>query len=69
MPKVWKEVWYLIKQKMKTDSRMVISIDKKFFSDLGETIMHVWFNHQFHLCATLTMLTPSGTGNKPEFTI
>ena len=40
---------------MKTDSRIIISIDKQFYSDDGEIRIHVWFNHAFYSPATLTV--------------
>lgn len=46
--------------KMKTDSRIVISIDKQFYSDNDEIIIHVWFNHAFYSPATLSILSPTG---------
>jgi len=45
---------------MKTDSRIIITIDKQFYSDSDEMKIHVWFNQQFYSYATLTILTPSG---------
>jgi len=45
---------------MKTDSRIIISIDKQFYSDDEEIKIHVWFNQQFYSNATLTVLTPTG---------
>ncbi len=45
---------------MKTDSRIIISIDKQFYSDDDEIKIHVWFNQQFYSKAILTVLTPSG---------
>ena len=45
---------------MKTDSRIVISIDKQFYSDDDEVRIHVWFNHAFYSPATLTILSPTG---------
>jgi len=45
---------------MKTDSRIVISIDKQFYSDDDEIRIHVWFNHAFYSPATLTILSPTG---------
>ena len=45
---------------MKTDPRIIISIDKQFYSDSEEMRIHVWFNQQFYSYATLTILTPSG---------
>ena len=44
---------------MKTDSRIVISIDKQFYSDNDEIRIHVWFNHNFYTYATLTILSPT----------
>ena len=45
---------------MKTDSRIVISIDKQFYSDNDEIRIHVWFNHKFYSAAILTVLSPTG---------
>ena len=45
---------------MKKDSRIIISIDKQFYSDDEEIKIHVWFNQQFYSNATLTVVTPSG---------
>ena len=45
---------------MKTDSRIIISIDKQFYSDSDEMRIHVWFNQQFYSYANLTIITPSG---------
>lgn len=45
---------------MKTDSRIIITIDKQFYSDGDEIRIHVWFNHQFYSPATLTILGPKG---------
>jgi hypothetical protein len=45
---------------MKTDSRIIISIDKQFYSDDDEIRIHVWFNHSFYSPATLTVLSPTG---------
>ena len=45
---------------MKTDSRIVISIDKQFYSNDDEIRIHVWFNHAFYSPATLTVLSPTG---------
>ncbi len=45
---------------MKTDSRIIISIDKQFYSDAEEIKIHVWFNKQFYSNATLTVVTPIG---------
>ena len=42
------------------DSRIIITIDKQFYSDDDEIRIHVWFNHQFYSPATLTVLSPSG---------
>ena len=46
---------------MKTDSRIIISIDKQFYSDDDEIKIHVWFNHQFYSKAILTITSPSGS--------
>ena len=45
---------------MKTDSRIIISNDKQFYSDSEEIKIHVWFNKQFYSNAILTVLTPTG---------
>ena len=45
---------------MKTDSRIIISLDKQFYSDDDEIRIHVWFNHAFYSTAILTVLSPSG---------
>ncbi len=45
---------------MKTDSRIIISIDKQFYSDDDEMRIHVWFNHAFYSPAILTILSPTG---------
>jgi len=45
---------------MKSDSRIIISLDKQFYSDDDEIRIHVWFNHEFYTYATLTILSPSG---------
>lgn len=45
---------------MKTDPRIIISIDKQFYSDDDEIRIHVWFNHAFYSPATLTVLSPTG---------
>ena len=45
---------------MKTDSRIVISIDKQFYSNDDEIRIHVWFNHSFYSPAILTVLSPTG---------
>ena len=45
---------------MKTDSRIIISIDKQFYSDDDEMRIHVWFNHHFSSPATLTVQSPHG---------
>lgn len=45
---------------MKTDSRIIISIDKQFYSENDEIRIHVWFNHNFYTYASLTVLSPSG---------
>lgn len=45
---------------MKTDSRIIISIDKQFYSEEDEIIIHVWFNHEFYTYAKLTILNPTG---------
>ena len=44
---------------MKTDSRIIISIDKQFYSDAEEIKIHVWFNQQFYSNAILTVVTPT----------
>ncbi|MCV0411545.1 hypothetical protein [Nitrosarchaeum sp.] len=45
---------------MKTDSKIIISIDKQFYSENDEIRIHVWFNHEFYTYATLTILSPAG---------
>ncbi len=45
---------------MKADSRIIISIDKQFYSDAEEIKIHVWFNQKFYSNATLTVVTPTG---------
>jgi hypothetical protein len=45
---------------MKRDSRIIISLDKQFYSDDDEIRIHVWFNHAFYSVATLTVLSPTG---------
>ena len=45
---------------MKTDSKIIISIDKQFYSDDDEIRIHVWFNHAFYSPATLSILSPTG---------
>ncbi len=45
---------------MKTDSRIIVSIDKQFYSDDDEIRIHVWFNRAFYSPATLTVLSPTG---------
>ena len=45
---------------MKTDSRIVISVDKQFYSDGDEIRIHIWFNHDFYSTATLTIQNPHG---------
>ncbi len=45
---------------MKTDSRIIISIDKQFYSDDDEIRIHVWFNHAFYSPAILTIFSPTG---------
>jgi hypothetical protein len=45
---------------MKTDSRIIISIDKQFYGVDDEIIIHVWFNHNFYLSASLTISSPAG---------
>ena len=45
---------------MKTDSRIIISIDKQFYSDDDEIRIHVWFNHSFYSPASLSVLSPTG---------
>ena len=44
---------------MKTDTRIIISTDKQFYSDGDEIKIHMWFNKQFHSEATLSVLSPS----------
>ena len=45
---------------MKTDSRIIISIDKQFYGEDDEIRIHVWFNHNFYSPASLTILSPTG---------
>ncbi|MDH3311676.1 MAG: hypothetical protein OEM28_00845 [Nitrosopumilus sp.] len=45
---------------MKTDSRIIISIDKQFYSDDDEIRIYVWFYNSFYSPATLTVLNPTG---------
>jgi len=45
---------------MKSDSRIIISINKQFFSDNDEIRIHVWFNHKFYSKAYLIVKSPSG---------
>ena len=45
---------------MKTDSRIIISIDKQFYGEDDEIVIHVWFNHNFYSSASLTILSPIG---------
>jgi len=45
---------------MKTDSRIIISTDKQFYSEEDEIKIHVWFNHDFNSAASLTVLSPAG---------
>ena len=46
--------------KMETDSRIIITIDKQFYSENDEIKIHVWFNDNFSTPATLTILSPTG---------
>jgi len=45
---------------MKTDSRIIISIDKQFYSEDDEIKIHVWFNSAFLPTGILTVLGPTG---------
>ena len=45
---------------MKTDPRIIISIDKQFYSENDEIRIHIWFNHAFYSPMTLTILSPTG---------
>jgi hypothetical protein len=45
---------------MKADSRIIISINKQFYSDDDEIRIHVWFNRLFYSPVTLTVLSPTG---------
>ena len=45
---------------MKTDSRIIISIDKQFYSEDDEIRIHIWFNHDFYTHAVLTISSPTG---------
>lgn len=46
---------------MKTDPRIIISIDKQFYSENDEIRIHIWFNHVFYSpTASLTILSPTG---------
>lgn len=45
---------------MKTDPRIIISIDKQFYSENDEIRIHIWFNRAFNSPATLTILSPTG---------
>ncbi len=45
---------------MKIDSRIIISLDKQFYSYGEEIKIHVWFNHNFFAPATLSILAPTG---------
>lgn len=46
---------------MKTDPRIIISIDKQFYSENDEIKIHIWFNHAFYSpTASLTILSPTG---------
>lgn len=46
---------------MKTDPRIIISIDKQFYSENDEILIHIWFNRVFHSpTASLTILSPTG---------
>ena len=44
---------------MKTDPRIVVSIDKQFYSEGDEIRIHIWFNHDFLSPAKLTVLSPT----------
>ncbi len=45
---------------MKTDSRIIITLDKQFYSNSDEIRIHVWFNSAFYSHAILTVLSPTG---------
>jgi hypothetical protein len=46
---------------MKTDPRIIISIDKQFYSENDEIKIHIWFNHAFYSpTASLTIQSPTG---------
>ena len=45
---------------MKTDSRIIISIDKQFYSENDEIKIHVWLNRNFYSPPILTILSPTG---------
>ena len=45
---------------MKKDSRIIITIDKQFYTQGDEIKLHIWFNYDFYSNASLTILNPSG---------
>lgn len=46
---------------MKTDPRIIISIDRQFYSENDEIKIHIWFNHAFSSPTTsLSILSPTG---------
>jgi hypothetical protein len=45
---------------MKAGSRIIISLDKQFYSVDDEIKIHVWFNNVFFSPAILTVLSPFG---------
>ncbi|MCE9653430.1 MAG: hypothetical protein K8Q89_10330 [Nitrosarchaeum sp.] len=45
---------------MKIDSRIIISIDKQFYSEEDEIRIHVWFNMKSHSMAALTVFSQTG---------
>jgi len=45
---------------MKTDSRIIITLNKQFYSDTDEIIVHDWFNSPFYSHAVLTVISPTG---------
>ena len=44
---------------MKTDTRIVISLDKQFYSEDDEVKIHVRFNKKLFIPANLTVLNPA----------
>jgi len=45
---------------MKAGSKIIISLDKQFYSGDDEIKIHIWFNHAFFSPAILTVLSPTG---------